>query len=145
MRITLLKFLPVIFIFAVAFGSYGQQAELIKLDRLLETIEAPSEKIKIFNFWATWCTPCIKEIPYFEKVNQELPNVKVILVSMDIDQDPNPEKVYKFIARKKIKSQVLIIDEKNPRSWIKKIDKNWVVNIPVTLVVNSANGKRKFI
>ena len=82
---------------------------------------------------------------YFEKVNRELLDVKVTLVSMDIDQDPNPQKVYKFVARKDIKSQVLIIDEKNPRLWLKKIDKNWVRNIPVTLVVNSGNGKRKFI
>ena len=123
----------------------AQQAEMMKLDKFLGMIEAPSSKIKVINFWATWCAPCIKEIPFFEKVNRERQDVKITLVSMDIDQDPNPDKIYKFIARKKLASEILILDEKNPRSWIAKIDKKWSGNLPVTLLVNTNNGKRKFV
>ena len=62
-----IKSILILFTFTIAFGCYGQQAELIKLDKLLEIIEAPSEKIQVFNFWATWCAPCVKEIPTLKK------------------------------------------------------------------------------
>lgn len=121
------------------------QAKMVKLDNFLEMVQTPSDKIKVINFWATWCAPCIKEIPLFEKLNQSRTDVEVTLVSMDIDQDSNPEKIYKFINRKKILSSVLILDEKNPKSWITRVDKAWSGNIPVTLVVNTTNGKRRFV
>ena len=63
---------------------------------------------------------------------------------MDIDLDPNPEKVYKFISRKNIQSRVVILDERDPNSWISKIDKNWSGALPATLIVNSFTGKRRF-
>lgn len=123
----------------------GQEAELVKLDQLQSRINTPSDQIQVFNFWATWCAPCIKELPYFEKLNQENQSVHVTLVSMDMDLDPNPEKVRKFVTRKKIQSQVLILDERNPNSWISSIDKNWSGALPATLVVNSKTGQRRFV
>jgi len=123
----------------------AQKAELIKLDKLQKLISARTDQIQVINFWATWCAPCVKEIPLFERLNQERTDVKVLLVSMDIDLDPDPQKVEKFIERKKILSQVVILDERNPNSWIGKIDQRWSGALPATLIINSANGRRKFI
>ena len=124
---------------------YAQKPALIKLPQLLQEIQNESEHIKVINFWATWCAPCIKELPLFEKLGQERTDVKVILVSMDLDLDPNPEKVYKFVERKKIQSEVLILDEQNPNAWIDKIEKNWSGALPATILINGKTGKRKFI
>lgn len=121
-----------------------QGQDLIKLPELQKIISEPGA-VKVLNFWATWCAPCIKEMPYFEKLHLEDKNIKVILVSMDYDLDPNPEKVRRFIERKKIQSKVVILAEENPNSWIEKIDKSWSGALPSTLVVNPATGKRKFI
>lgn len=133
-------------IFWIAFQANSQQrAEIVRLEGLQKVIQAPSEKIKVINFWATWCAPCIKELPLFEKVNKERQDVKVTLVSMDMDLDPNPEKVYKFISRKEIKSEVLILNEKNPNSWIDKIEKEWSGALPATLIINPATGQRIFV
>lgn len=123
----------------------GQKAELVKLEKLQSEISKSSEQILVFNFWATWCAPCVKELPLFEKLNQNDKEVKVTLVSMDIDLDPNPEKVYKFIERKKIQSRVIILDAVDPNSWINKIDKNWSGALPATLIINTKTGERRFI
>jgi thiol-disulfide isomerase/thioredoxin len=124
----------------------SQKAEIIKLDRLQKIITQKSDKIQVVNFWATWCAPCVKELPLFEKFNNSKPeNVKITLVSMDLDLDPNPDKVYKFIQRKKILSEVFILDEKNPNEWIDKIEKQWTGALPATMVINQKTGKRKFI
>ena len=84
-------------------------------------------------------------MPLLEKLNADRKDVRVRLVSMDMDLDPDPEKVRKFVARKKIVSQVLILDERNPNQWIDKVDKNWSGALPATLVVNNKTGKRKFV
>jgi thiol-disulfide isomerase/thioredoxin len=123
----------------------GQQAEIIKLAALQEIIQADSDQVKVINFWATWCAPCIKELPLFQQLHEDRADVKVTLVSMDLDLDPNPEKVYKFIARKKISAEVVILDEQNPNSWIDKIEKEWSGALPATIVINSKTGKKKFI
>jgi thiol-disulfide isomerase/thioredoxin len=121
------------------------QADPIKLKDLQQIINKPSDKVQVINFWATWCAPCVREIPLFEKLNQNNSNVDVTLVSMDYDLDPNPEKVYRFISRKNLKSKVLILAESNPNNWIDKIDKNWSGALPATLIVNTKTGKRKFL
>jgi thiol-disulfide isomerase/thioredoxin len=124
----------------------AQRAETVKLEKLQQLINQKSNKILVINFWATWCAPCIKELPFFEKLSSEKrPNVDVYLVSMDLDLDPNPEKVYRFIDRKKLRSTVLLLNEKDPNSWIDKIDSAWSGALPATLLINQKTGQRKFV
>jgi thiol-disulfide isomerase/thioredoxin len=124
----------------------AQQAETIKLDKLKQLIDRKSDKVVVVNFWATWCAPCIKELPLFEKISTEKqPGVEVYLVSMDLDLDPNPDKVYRFIDRKKLQSTVLLLNEKDPNSWIDEIDSAWSGALPATLIINQKTGQRKFV
>lgn len=123
----------------------AQSAELVKLDGLQQRVQTDKSQIQVINFWATWCAPCLKELPLFERLNADRKDVKVVLVSMDMDLDPDPEKVRKFVGRKKIQSEVLILNERNPNQWIEKIDKSWSGALPATLILNNRNGKRKFV
>ncbi len=133
------------FVLLIGFSANGQQADQIRLKDLQRVINAPTSKVQVINFWATWCAPCVKEIPLFEKLNQVNQNVEVTLVSMDFDLDPNPEKVYRFMTRKKLQSKVVILAESNPNNWIDKIDKSWSGALPATLIINTQNGKRRFV
>lgn len=132
-------------LFLVALAGSGQDAKIIKLQQLQQMMAQKTDHIKVINFWATWCAPCVKEIPLFEKLGKERSDVKITLVSMDLDLDPNPEKVYRFIARKKLQSEVVILDEKDPNSYINQIDKSWSGAIPATIIINGRTGKRKFV
>jgi thiol-disulfide isomerase/thioredoxin len=125
-------------------GTAAGQAKIVKLPELRKVIESPGDNIRVINFWATWCGPCIKELPLFEKLNSERKDVAVTLVSMDLDLDPNPAKVHKFVARKKLASNVLILDEDDPNVYIDQIDKQWSGALPATIVINSRTGKRVF-
>ncbi|MEQ9591988.1 MAG: TlpA disulfide reductase family protein [Cyclobacteriaceae bacterium] len=133
-----------VLLFLAAVNLQAQKAEVIKIGDLEEVIARKSDKITVINFWATWCAPCIKELPFFEKLNATRNDVDINLISVDMDLDPDPAKVYRFIDRKKLKSTVLILNEDNPNEWIDKIEKSWSGAIPATLVVNSQNGKRSF-
>lgn len=124
---------------------FAQQAEIVKLKQLQDHINRQTDNIKIINFWATWCAPCIKEMPLFEKIGAERKDVEVTLVSLDLDLNPKPETVYRFIDRKKIQSKVLILDEKDPNLWINQIEKGWSGAIPATIIINGKTGQRKFV
>jgi thiol-disulfide isomerase/thioredoxin len=126
--------------------SFGQKAEIVKVTTITKMVEEKSDRIQVINFWATWCAPCVKELPFFEKLNAERKDeISVTLVSMDLELDPNPEKVYKFITRKNIRSNVLLLDQTNPNEWIDKISSEWSGALPATLVVNTKTGKRQFV
>lgn len=133
----------ILFFLFCASSVFSQSVEPVKLVDLQKIIQGAGERVLVINFWATWCAPCIKELPYFEKLNAEDKNAEVILVSMDYDLDPNTEKVNRFVTRKKIKSRVLVLTESDPNSWIDKIDKRWSGALPATLVVNAKIGKRE--
>lgn len=101
------------------------------------------DKIYVINFWATWCAPCIKELPYFEKLNAEYSNknVEVILVSLDFPH-LYEKKLKPFIKKKQLKSKVIALDDADMNSWIPKIDKSWSGSIPATVIYK--NDERKF-
>jgi len=141
-RIRFFLLLPLAF---YTLSGSGQTAQLVKVDVLKDLIEKKSDKIQVINFWATWCAPCIKEMPLFEKIKETRKDIQVSLVSVDLDLDPNPAKVHKFVERKKLKSTVYILDERDPNVWIDVIEKSWEGAIPATLIVNTQTGKRKFI
>jgi thiol-disulfide isomerase/thioredoxin len=122
--------------------SYGQA--IVKLPELQEMM-SEGKQVKVINFWATWCAPCIKEMPFLERLNRDNKDVKVLLVSLDFDLDHDQSKITGFVLRKKIQSEVVILDEPDPSKWIEKIDKAWSGALPATLVMNPSNGKRKLI
>lgn len=137
--------LSVVFLFLIH-ASLAQPAQTIRLADLEAMMEEGSSEIHIINFWATWCGPCVKELPYFEKITAEgNDNIKVSLVSLDLDLNPNPEKVYQFIRKKKLQSEVWLLDEPDPNAWISKIHPEWSGALPATMLINHKTGERKFI
>lgn len=121
----------------------AQDVEVIKYPQLLEMIEndEPAD-IVIYNFWATWCAPCIKEMPYFEKVNQE-EHVVVRFISLD-DVEKIENRVKPFIEKKEILSHVYLLDETDYNSFIDKISPDWSGAIPATLIINNKTRSKEF-
>lgn len=101
------------------------------------------ENIYVVNFWATWCAPCIKELPYYEKLNETYSEngVEVLLVSLDFPKQYET-KLKPFIKDKKLKSKVIALNDKNSNYWIPKISEDWTGAIPATLIYNK--DKRQF-
>ncbi len=95
----------------------------------------------VINFWATWCKPCVEEMPYFERLHDAFPEeeVKVVLVSLDFEQQLE-SKLIPFLEKNKLRSDVLVLLDGNFNSWIDKVSSDWTGAIPVTLVYN-ANGR----
>ena len=97
-------------------------------------------KTYVVNFWATWCAPCIKELPYFEALNKNQ-NIDVLLVSLDFPQHKE-SRLLPFIKKNQLQSKVVHLDDTNENFWINVIDSTWSGAIPATIIYN--NQKRGF-
>lgn len=130
--------------FAFSITAYSQNVKLLNIDQLNERIKNGKDSTYVVNFWATWCAPCIKELPHFEKLNAAYKNEKlaVLLISVDFKSKLNSA-VIPFVKRKNIKSQVFLLNEDDPQKYIDRIDKTWSGSIPATLFIKG--DKRKFI
>jgi thiol-disulfide isomerase/thioredoxin len=115
----------------------AQEIPVLSFEELNERIRSnKTSEVLVVNFWATWCKPCIKELPYFDSLQSSysIDKVKVMLVSLDM----NVETAEKYRTRKTIKSEVAFLDEVDHNAWIDKISPEWSGAIPATLfVVNS--------
>lgn len=100
------------------------------------------DKVYVINFWATWCAPCVKELPYFEKLNSgyKNKNIEVILVSLDFPHLYD-KKLKPFIKDKKLSSKVIALDDVDMNTWIPKVDESWSGSIPATIIYKNDNRK----
>jgi len=118
------------------------EIEIYDFDQLESVLGSFSDKTLVVNFWATWCKPCIAELPYFEKIQEEnKERVKVLLVSLDF---PNKleDQLVPFIEKKGLRSQVVLLDDPYENEWIPKVDSTWSGAIPATLIIHKS--KRAF-
>ena len=96
----------------------------------------------IVNFWATWCAPCVAELPHFEKLNAAYKGqkVRVLLISLDMKKKIESNLI-PFIKKKGLKSDVIFLDDPNANDWIGKVDGNWSGAIPATIIFNKSGRK----
>jgi thiol-disulfide isomerase/thioredoxin len=106
-----------------------------KFDEFEKAVLKENDSIYVINFWATWCAPCIKELPHFEKLSTDNKKVKVILVSLDSKKDLE-KKLIPFLQKKKITAETLLLADKDYNTWLPKVDKDWSGSIPATLIIN---------
>lgn len=106
-----------------------------------EILEPRSEEgVHIINFWATWCKPCVQELPYFEEVSATAA-YKVLLVSLDFS-DNIGTKLLPFIEKRQLRSEVVALTDTKYNDWIDSLSPEWSGAIPATLFIK--NGKRLF-
>ncbi|MUU78716.1 TlpA family protein disulfide reductase [Winogradskyella endarachnes] len=109
--------------------------EVYDFNSLEPRLYTDSNKTYLVNFWAMWCAPCVKELPYIEALAKKYPEVEVLLVSMDFPEDIDV-KLKPFLRDEKITSEVVILDDPDSNTWIDKIDSNWSGAIPFTIIYN---------
>jgi thiol-disulfide isomerase/thioredoxin len=127
----------------LAAPSFAQQVAVIKFPELQKRLARPTDTTYVVNFWATWCAPCIKELPGFEQVGaaNARKKVKVLLVSLDYASQLD-KKVKPFVKQRGLKSEVILLNESDPNSWLDKVDAQWTGALPFTLIVNNKTKQR---
>ncbi len=119
------------------------ELEIYDFNGLEKFLHQQDDKVHVINFWATWCAPCVKELPHFEELNKNYKdkNVEVLLVSMDFPKQYD-KKLKPFIVEHNLQSRILVLDDVDMNTWIPKVNKDWDGAIPVTIIYNK--DKRQF-
>ena len=101
-----------------------------------------NDTLYVVNFWATWCKPCVEELPFFEKAKQSFlqKSVKFILVSQDAET--RSSYAADFLKKNNYTSESFILSAGNPNVWIDKIDTSWSGLIPMTVFYKA--GKKVY-
>ncbi len=118
--------------------------KIYNTSELIQLINTQDDTVRLFNFWATWCKPCVKELPYFEELNHNKKGDKfrLYLVSLDF-RESYRKKLLPFIQKKNLKATVILFDGGNPNVWIDQIEPSWGGSIPASLL--SFKGKTCFV
>ncbi|MEP7264745.1 MAG: TlpA family protein disulfide reductase [Bacteroidota bacterium] len=138
-------FFSIFFLSISSFFLNAQTAQIIKLPELEKIINYKNDTTYIINFWATWCKPCVEELPYFLEAENDSKEKKVrfIFISLDFKRELET-RLNPFLKNKKITSSVFLLDEPDYNKWIDLVSKDWEGNIPATLIYNSDLSLRTF-
>ncbi|HFA50065.1 MAG TPA: TlpA family protein disulfide reductase [Bacteroidetes bacterium] len=109
-------------------------------DEFEHHIRQNNDTTYVVNFWATWCKPCVAELPFFEKLISEKKGqaIKVLLVSMDFPKQIK-SKLIPFVKEKKLEKNVVALADMDYNSWIDKVSGEWDGAIPFTYIYNNKN------
>jgi thiol-disulfide isomerase/thioredoxin len=126
-------------------GAGAQNIASVKMADVVKRFSKKSDTIYVVNFWATFCKPCIEEIPYFIKVTDKYKDkkVKLLLVSLDLPAF-YPSKIAAFAKKNNYTPEIVWLKETNADIFCPQIDPQWSGAIPATIIVNSKTGKKIF-
>jgi hypothetical protein len=119
------------------------------LDRYLRSAKRPL----VLNLWATFCQPCVEEIPYFQTAlgikagpqGKAAPPGKadLLLLSLDMKGD-YPAKIAAFARRHGFRAPIAWLSETDADVYGPVIDSTWTGALPASIFYNPITGYRKF-
>jgi thiol-disulfide isomerase/thioredoxin len=118
--------------------------QVLNYDQLKPLLHNVSDTTYVVNFWATWCAPCVQELPYFlalDSMYRDQP-FRLILVSLDFKKD-YLRKLEPFVKERKLEEYVVVLEDNRANYWIDDIDPSWSGAIPATLVFRA--DRRAFL
>lgn len=121
------------------------QVKLMNLDQLEHRVASGKDTVYVVNFWATWCVPCVKELPNFDQLASKYQSqpLKVILMSVDF-KSKLKYVVIPFVKRNHIQSEVYLLNEPSQQEYMTRVDKKWSGSLPATLIINKMKNTRNF-
>ncbi|WP_372645148.1 TlpA disulfide reductase family protein [Ancylomarina sp.] len=113
----------------------AQEIKTYNFDELEPIFHSQNDTTYVINFWAMWCKPCVEELPHFEAIRKNYADkkVKVILVSLDFGETV-VERLNKFRTKRKVNSEIVILDDPDADNWISKVDEKWDGALPATVI-----------
>ena len=137
MRFGIITSTGLVIIWLLSSFTVEHQPRVLSFDDFEPHLHFSNDTTYLVNFWASWCTPCVDELPAIERIGQEYGNSKfrILLVSLDFPKQIE-SRLIPFIEKNRIHSEVMVFNDPDANKWIDKVDSGWSGSIPATLIYN---------
>lgn len=136
-----MKSKALLLLLALFFGKLSAQTVHIIKQAQMEALFKPDSGLFVINTWATWCLPCMEELPLLLKADSMRKNDSIHFVFVSFDMAEDSMRVAQTIARKKMPGSHYLIDETDWNKLINAIDSNWSGTLPATWFVSPTYNK----
>ena len=130
----------VIFLYVIIIRFTGLSQDIKVYDHFADfepILQQKNDTTYVINFWATWCKPCLKELPDFLDVNERYKDEKFMMILVSLDFDTHLEtKVKPFVKERSIDAKVVLLADTKQNQWINKVNTEWSGSIPITIIFN---------
>ncbi len=98
--------------------------------------------VVLVNLWATWCKPCVHEMPMLEKLHQNYKDKGMKVVALSIDEVSKADSlVIPFWEERNFSMDNYLITHHDPGAFVNKIDPLWLGLLPTSFIFD-ADGKK---
>lgn len=118
------------------------RVSVVTFDDLQHDVLKNNDTLYVVNFWATWCDPCCKEMPFFLTAYDKFASKKVKMVYVSMNSAKEIATVEKFVEAKDMKPETVLLGSNNANIWINKVDTSWSGAIPATVLYK--HGKKLY-
>jgi len=121
----------------LALNLQSQQLGTIDKDGISELLKLRNDTTYVLNFWASWCSPCVAEIAYFEEAHRSYSEQALAVVLINLDFPNQIEaRVLPFIKEKDLTARIYTMTDLDYNNWIPLVNSEWSGTIPATLIFN---------
>lgn len=120
--------------FLASFTYVPKTVQKLSYEQLEKMVKKANDTLYIVNYWATWCKPCVEEMPYFIESAKKNASSKVKFIFVSLNSLKETEKVNQFVEKRQIEQNVFLLNAGNPNVWIDKVDPSWGGSIPATVM-----------
>lgn len=118
-------------------GSYAPQFNLLNEKGEKVALQNFIGKYVLIDFWATWCKPCVEEIPHLKKIQNDFKDNNIVFISISFDNKSDETKWKNYIAKNDLKGIHLIVEN----GWNSVIAKDYLINSIPRFVLIDPQGK----
>jgi len=140
-----MKRIFLILIFFTAGKMFAQEIAIVTFKEFSSRLNPTSDTVHVINFWATWCKPCVDELPEFQRAHETFKNEKFKLTLASLDfKSQYDKKLVPFVKKNNIKGEVLLLNAPDYNDWLPKVNKDWGGSIPATMIIHQPTNTRLF-
>ena len=136
------KYFLMILLYSFHFTKAQTPIQIFDFAQYEKRVLQKNDTLYVVNFWATWCKPCVEELPFFEKTKQTFSQQPVKFILASQDARTRSEQVHDFLTKNNYTAESFILYAGNPNVWIDKIDTGWSGLIPMTVFYKA--GKKVY-